>query len=114
MGKEQIKTGVVNILGEDYEINVANENEDTDLKECNGYCDDSVHKIMIRDDLMSRDKRCQDDMSKFANKTVRHEIIHAFMDESGVNGSEWCHDEILVDWLAVQLPKMVKAMKDYL
>ena len=44
------------------------------------------------------------------NKVLRHEIVHAFFHESGC--SEWTNDENLVEWIAIQVPKMAKAMKE--
>lgn len=41
-------------------------------------------------------------------KVFRHEIVHAFFGESGLK--DYMHDETLVDWIAAQLPKMVKVM----
>ena len=45
--------------------------------------------------------------------TVRHEVIHAYLMESGLNGSSnavdcWARNEEMVDWFAIQVPKMVK------
>jgi hypothetical protein len=39
----------------------------------------------------------------------RHEIIHAFFAESGI--TEWERDERLVDYMAIQFPKMLEAFK---
>ena len=110
----QIKTGKVNVLGVDYNISVNNKENDRSLNRLNGYCDNSISEIVIRDDLMTPTEDTCKDMSVFAHKIVRHELIHAFMDESGITGCDWKHDESLVDWMAVMMPKMVKAMKDYL
>jgi len=104
----------VNILGSEYDVLFKSIEEDENLDELNAYCDSSVNKVVVRSDLMNRTLRCKEDLSKFNNKTIRHELIHAFMDESGVAGVEWCHDESLVDWIAVQMPKMFVVMKDYM
>lgn len=45
--------------------------------------------------------------------TVRHEVIHAYLMESGLNGSAnpsecWARNEEMVDWFAIQMPKLVK------
>ena len=48
-------------------------------------------------------------------ETLRHEIVHAFFNESGLkessNGCEsgWAKNEEMVDWIALQLPKIYKA-----
>lgn len=42
-------------------------------------------------------------------EVLRHEIVHAFFEEAGL--FEYCSDERLVDWIAKQFPKMLKAMR---
>jgi uncharacterized membrane protein len=48
--------------------------------------------------------------------TLRHEIIHAFLAESGLWGSSasigaWAMNEEMIDWFALQLPKMLKVFE---
>ena len=46
---------------------------------------------------------------------LRHELVHAFLHESGLDKeAPWGNEgeELFVDWIALQLPKMVKAMKE--
>jgi hypothetical protein len=48
--------------------------------------------------------------------TLRHEIIHAFIAESGLRGSSldvshWALNEEMVDWFALQLPKMLSVFE---
>lgn len=47
---------------------------------------------------------------------LRHEIIHAFFYESGLDTSSlryeaWARNEEMVDFFAIQFPKIIKAMK---
>ena len=44
-------------------------------------------------------------------KVLRHEIVHAFLIESGMFQASWGGNEDIVDWIALQIPKMVDAMK---
>lgn len=49
--------------------------------------------------------------------TLRHEIIHAFLAESGLWGSSepakaWAMNEEMIDWIALQFPKILKAFKE--
>ena len=37
-------------------------------------------------------------------KIIRHEIIHAYLYESGLDS--YAEDETIVDWIAAQFPKM--------
>lgn len=36
-------------------------------------------------------------------------IIHAFLHESGLDVCSWAHNEEMVDWLAIQFPKLYEA-----
>ena len=44
-------------------------------------------------------------------KTLRHELVHAFLYESGLfnnTNSDWAKNEEVVDWIAIQFEKMLK------
>lgn len=43
------------------------------------------------------------------NEVLRHEVIHAFFNECGL--AEYCNDEQLVQWIAVQFPKILKVFQ---
>ena len=87
------------ILGAKYKVKIVKEeNEVMREKGACGYVN-IVDKIIY----------VLDDETK--DETLRHEIIHAFMYESGIGIGYLFHDEPTVDWLAVQIPKMVEAMK---
>lgn len=54
---------------------------------------------------------------KLKKDIMRHEIIHAFLDESGLQMSSfasgaWAENEEMADWFALQLPKMVKVFRE--
>ena len=100
----------VNILGTEYTIESHSKAEDTYLENCDGYCDKTSKQIVIGTD--------NTDLSNFDvyyKKVMRHEIIHAFMYESGLHENwkheQWGQDETTVDWFAVQFPKMVEVFK---
>lgn len=45
-------------------------------------------------------------------RILRHETIHAFFDESGLDSQfDPACDEALIDWIALQFPKMSEAFK---
>lgn len=50
--------------------------------------------------------------------SIRHEIIHGFMEESGLNrnvgqcAEHWVQNEDCVQWLAMQSPKIFKLFKE--
>jgi hypothetical protein len=37
---------------------------------------------------------------------MRHELIHAFLFESGLDCCSWADKEEIVDWIAIQFPKL--------
>lgn len=49
-------------------------------------------------------------------ENLRHEIIHAFLFESGLGFNlehrESGHEETLIDWLAIQFPKILEVFKE--
>ena len=106
----------INILGTDYTIEYKTDNQDDILKDSNGYCDITSKRIVIL-----AEKRETDDIDNFKylqDKTIRHELIHAFIFESGLfnntyntNGG-WAKNEEMVDWFAIQAPKLFKTFKE--
>ena len=102
----------INILGTEYRIEFRKEDEDTILKDCNGYCDVTVKLIVV---LAEPNKECDyEDFSFIQKKTLRHEIVHAFLTESGLFNNTynvdagWAKNEEMVDWFAIQSPKIFK------
>lgn len=103
----------VNILGTEYSIEIKTKAEDKFLKDCDGYCDKTSKKIIVA----AEDEDNQLDIySEYQKKITRHEIIHAFLFESGLHENfehkQWGHDETIVDWIAVQFPKMLKVFQE--
>ena len=92
--------------------------EDKTLKENNwmGYCDEDLKRIVIADmdekEYFNFDNDEQKDIS--AKETLRHEIVHAFLNESGLRSDSfqyklaWAKNEEMVDWIAIQFPKILK------
>ena len=100
----------IKILGTEYEIVQKDRSEDPLLEEREGYCDNSVKKIVICN--IKKERGSKEDLKTVKRKILRHEIIHAFFFESGLDvNSEWGSDETLVDWIALQFPKMEKVFK---
>lgn len=105
------KINQVNILGTPYTIEMSNRKEDSILENYDGYCDDSINLIRICE--MEQDTDSLKDLSVYQKKVIRHELVHAFLNESGLkSNSEWARNEEIVDWIAIQLPKMFKVMKE--
>lgn len=111
----------VNILGTDYEIQVKKYDEDSafERRGIDGYCDSFTKKMVICD-LSSR-KEWEHEESEaitVAQKhTLRHEIVHAFLYESGLAESAlsyesaWAINEEMIDWVARQGTKIYEAWK---
>lgn len=51
-------------------------------------------------------------IENYKKKITRHEIIHAFLFESGLDFNSWGRNEEFVDWLALQFPKIIKAFEE--
>lgn len=94
----------VNIMGVLYCI----QDDDTIIKEdADGMCSryDRVIKIRPAEKMLSDDDsgECK---QRCYNETCRHELIHAMFFESGLYS--YSNDELLVDWIASQFPKMAE------
>lgn len=115
MGKRIYRIGgdCMNILGTEYEIiKKAKQDMYPYLGDNDGCCDFTTKKILIADMQVTNDT--MQDMSEWEKKVLRHEIIHAFLHESGLdvcskNGSR---NEELVDWIAIQAPKIFKTLNE--
>lgn len=105
----------VSILGTEYTIYIEPTEGNKKLSECNGYTDYTVKEIHVKDfKVESLDLMSLDNLPLYRNKVTRHEIIHAFLLESGLdsNSSEtdtWATNEEMVDFFAMQFSKMYKA-----
>ena len=102
----------IDVLGTEYTILKKSKAEDAYLNNCDGYCDKSSHTIVVT----VREDDCElTNFDVYQKKILRHEIIHAFLFESGLHENwkhDQCgHDETYVDWIAVQFPKLLNAFK---
>ena len=93
----------VNILGRLYEVRETTTDTDSVLKDNDGYCDPTVAVCVVdKQDNLEADSL--KDMESYKRQVTRHELIHAFLFESGL-GYEcgWACEE-MVDWLVRQFP----------
>lgn len=101
----------INVLGTEYEIVRPTPEQDKKLREADGYCDNTIYKIVVTSEK-SEDVMDKGNLEAVRQKQLRHEIIHAFLYESGLaENSDWALNEEMVDWIASQIPKLVKAMR---
>lgn len=114
----------VSILGVWYAIDIVE--QDFGFKghpAAGGFTDLQQKRIVLRD---KRDWECyKEDPNGSAilrtkmKKTLRHEIVHAFLYESGLSGNSrisavegWARNEEMVDWIALQGPKIIQAWEE--
>ena len=104
----------VNILGTEYEIVEQSEKENLKLKNANGLCEYYARKIIIDNgESWENDPIVFENIEEYKKKVIRHEIFHAFFGESGLrNNSDFGENEELVDWLAIQSPKIFKVFQE--
>lgn len=102
----------VNILGTEYEVKYLSEAEYPKLKlrDANGLAELYSKELIINREIDDGSGICFENLKEFEKKVVRHEIIHAFFHESGLR--DFAEDECLTDWLALQVPKMIKVFEE--
>lgn len=107
----------VNILGTEYLIKFGNENDYPSLNGIDSYCDSSTKEIVV-DDMKKTEGEigAKGNLAEYQKTCIRHEIIHAFMEESGLSGN-FEHksigiEETTVDWFAIQSPKIFKVFQE--
>ena len=110
----------VNILGSTYKVylNVPCGN-DPSLAGLFGYASFHDKKIVVADvrTIPGWEAAEDDAVLDTLACTVRHEVIHAYLMESGLYGSSaatehWATNEEMVDWFAIQMPKLLKTFSE--
>ena len=110
----------VNILGTTYKVylNVPS-HKDPKLDGLFGYTSFHDKKIVVADVCTIPGWESSDDVTvaDAFSSTVRHEVIHAYLAESGLMGSAnsvSCRalNEEMVDWFAIQFPKLLKTFNE--
>lgn len=111
----------LNILGTKYTVTTKKYDEDDAFKKRSicGYCDDLLKCIVICDVSTCEgwENESQEAVAAQMRETTRHEIVHAFLSESGLIDSSsdvdgpWAKNEEMIDWFAIQGPKIYAAWK---
>ena len=100
----------VNVLGQEYKIVYECEDENIRLKDADGYLEPYSKEIHIDKSIFEQnndDPLQMKDLDVYGRKVIRHEIIHAFITESGLwECCSWAQNEELTDWIARQFPKI--------
>lgn len=108
------KVVVVDILGAEYSIHKQSSKENTKLEGNNGLCEQYSKEIILNTfEEEKQDVMCVENVEELEKKVLRHEIIHAYLGESGLrSSSEWAENEEMIDWFAIQLPKILKTFSE--
>lgn len=88
-------------MGHRWEIIERTQKEDSKLENADGYCDWTTRTIVIEREMAGN----LGDMEAYIRKVKRHEIVHAFLEESGLSEctmepEAWARNEEMVDWIA--------------
>nr|DAM79769.1 MAG TPA: hypothetical protein [Caudoviricetes sp.] len=99
----------IDVLGTEYVVKFKELNDE----DIDGFCDNTQKLIVIRSDNENK----VGDFKYLQKKQLRHEIIHAFMSESGLQCNwqhieQFGHDETTIDWFAIQSPKIFRVFAE--
>lgn len=107
----------INILGAEYTIKYCKEEEHELL---NGKYRDGCTDVSAKEIIVCEKKSdCElQNYEAWKKVVLRHEIIHAFLFESGLDTSTcnvvggWATNEEMVDWFAIQFPKIQRVFAE--
>lgn len=100
----------ITVLGQEYQLLLSDSAENPKLEDSYGYIEPYSKQIVVDKTISTTsDKHTIENIDAFVRKVYRHEILHAFFEESGIN-YKYSKDEedFLVDWFAKQFPKIRK------
>lgn len=103
----------INVLGTEYEVVTGKNADDILPDESDGVCDETIKRMAVTEYTDARGRKdSKGELDVQVKKVKRHEIIHAFLFESGLaENSQWAQNEEMVDWFAIQGPKLIEAWK---
>lgn len=104
----------VNILGTEYEV-VLDAPDEMLPENADGAMDCTIKRIVVA--KFESDRNSVKDLDAYRKRVLRHEIIHAFLYESGLwNNSgdvtAWGQSEEITDWFAIQSPKIMRVFEE--
>lgn len=112
----------INILGAEYTITIKKYDEDEvfERRPIDGCCDGWTKQIVVCDMSTYKGRKHEppETITAAQKETLRNEIVHAFFDESGLGDSApnpdvaWPKNEEMVDWIALQGPKIYKSWQE--
>lgn len=99
----------IEVLGTEYTIRESNRAEEPHLLDAQAFCDTYKKEIVVNDMKVDAEfPDCVKDIDSFRKECIRHELIHAILYESGLDQNSWGGNEEIVDWIAIQFPKMAR------
>ena len=99
------------VLGTEYAVSLVPDGKDTRLEGCDGFCDETTKEIVVKQYKRGK-PGTKGKLELQERKNIRHEVIHAFLCESGLaENSSWALEEEMVDWFAKQAPKLIDAWR---
>ena len=103
----------ISILGTEYTI-LFDVSPEEMPEGADGCMDQTIRTIKIAP--IEKDRDTVQDIDSYKKKVLRHEIVHAFLYESGLwsnSGSSdcWGQDETITDWIAIQSPKLFETFR---
>lgn len=115
----EVRMRKISVLGVQYRVYTGvSYLKDPELKGLFGYCSHTERKIVVGDLSTCDSWKNEREGSRRTQErmTLRHEVIHAFLNESGLSASSnaadcWARNEEMVDWIAIQYPKIKKAFE---
>ncbi len=103
------------VLGSKWTLWFEDESSSPRYQKHNGWCDNSTKQCHVC--YRTKNEMMPENPYEFYNSIARHEIIHAFLYESGIvnaaiiRTNKWCKDEMMIDWMAAQMPKIYEVFK---
>lgn len=88
----------INVLGTEYKVYAGTQENNPEFTKCDGYVLTESKSIILN---ASNSKKHQEHV-------LTHELVHAFLYESGLGTEAWATNEEIVDWIAIQLSKLWK------
>lgn len=106
-----------NILGTEYKIEYRDYDQDPSFKDWNvcGYCEKHMKLIVVGNmkTFASYKDAPSEVIDNCEKEIIRHEVIHAYLNESGLQDcadshESWANNDEMVDWFAIQGPKIMQ------
>lgn len=107
----------INILGTVYEVNFKKYDDEKYFSDFSwdGFCDFNLKEIAICEmkTYPGWENESEESCKIHEKATLRHEIIHAFLNESGLRSNTlsvgaWAQNEEMIDFFALQGVKIMK------